>query len=245
MLAEVEEALPFDEPVHEYGFQLDGTLRGRWMRAYMQGRNKYDFNDDEYSVFDGRGRPLVPQVCVDFMTDTLERASGTWWTPRGEPPGRTVGKLDFDAFEGVDRTEMRRALGFVSFAKERPDAFEVLDDPERIELGDEAAFYTYLEEHLSDFALGDAILIKGKTPWDRRYVHFHSFFVYETDPITGMPIVIVGNAGRPTLRIWQTEVRRTPERAIVHRIRFKTPWLESIIGVKPLESAPPLAAGPD
>lgn len=245
MLAEVDEALPFDEPLHEYGFQLDGTLRGRWLDAYMKGRRTYDFNGDSYVVFDSKGRPIVPQVCVDFLTDTLERASGTWYAPRGELPGRTSGKLDFDAMEGVDRTEMRRAPGFVSFARPRADAFEVLDDPERIELGDEDAFYSYLEGHLSDFTLGDAILIKGKTPWDRRFVHFHSFFIYETDPITGMPIVILGNAGRPSLRVWQTEVRRTPKRAIVHRIRFTTPWLESIVAVAPLESAPPLAAGPD
>lgn len=245
MLDEVDEALPFDEPLHEFGFQLDGTLRGRWLEAYMQGRRKYEFNDDEYSVFDSKSRPIVPQVCVDFLTDTLERASGTWWAPRGDPPGRIVGRLYFDGMEGVDRTEMRRAPGFVSFAKERADAFEVLDVQEQVELGDEEAFYAYLEDHLSDFGLGDAILIKGKTPWDLHHVHFHSFFVYETDPVTGMPIVIVGNAGRPSLRIWQTEVRRTPKRAIVERIRFKTPWLESIVTTKPLESVPPLAAGPD
>lgn len=245
MLAEVDEALPFDEPRHEYGFQLDGTLRGRWLQAYTAGRRKYEFNRDEYLVFDAKGRPVVPEVCVDFLTDTLERASGTWFRPRGEPPGRILGKLDFDSIPGVDRTEMRRAPGFVAFAKERSDAFEVLDDPEQIELGDEDAFYAYLEAHLSDFTLGDAVLIKGKVPWDRRFVHFHSFFIYETDPVTGMPIVILGNAGRPTLRIWETEVRRTPKRAIVHRIRFKTPWLESIVAVEPLPSVPPLAAGPD
>jgi hypothetical protein len=60
-----------------------------------------------------------------------------------------------------------------------------------------------------------------------------------------MPMVIVGNAGRPSLRSWETEVRRTPKRAIVHRIRFKTEWLESIVGVRPLDWVPPLAAGPE
>lgn len=245
MLAEVDEALPFDEPIHEYGFQLDGTLRGRWIDAYSRGRQKYELHDDEYSVFDSKGRPLVPEVCVDFLTDTLERASGTWWAPRDEPRGRTTGKLDFDTMDEVDRVEMRRVPSFISFAKERPDAFDVLEDPERIELGEEDAFYGYLEEHSSDFARGDAVLIKGKTPWDRRYVHYHSFFVYESDPVTGMPIVILGNAGRPALRIWQTEARRTPKRAIVARIRFQTTWLEDIIAVKPLEGPPPLASGPD
>lgn len=245
MLAEVDEALPFDEPLHEYGFQLDGTLRGQWLRAYLGGQSKFDFKGDRYQVFDRKGRPLVPQVCVDFLTDTLERASGTWWEPRGETPGRTEGKLDFQSIEGVDATQFRRAPGFVSFAKGRPEAFEVFDDEKHIELGDEPAFFDYLEEHVSDFALGDAVLIKGKTPWDLRHVHFHSFFIYEKDPVTGMPIAILGNAGRPAIRIWETEVRRAPKRAIMHRIRFRTSWLESILRVKPLESPPPLAAGPD
>jgi len=245
MLAAVDEQLPFDEPRHEYGVQLDGMLRKRWVAAYLAGRDKYDFNGDEYHVFDPLGRPLVPEVCVDFLTDTLERASGTWWRPRGVPPGRDVGKLDFDSFVGEDRAEMRRAPEFIGFAKLQPDAFEVWDDPEQIELGNEDVLYAYLLEHARDFSNGDAILIKGKTPWDRVHVHFHSFFVYETDPVTGMPIVILGNAGRPKLRIWETEVRRTPKRVIVARIRFKTDWLESVVDVEPLESPPPLAAGAD
>jgi hypothetical protein len=245
LLAALDEALPFDEPRHEYGFQLDGTLRGKWLDAYMRGRDKYTFNGDEYRVFDPRGRPLVPEVCVDFLTDTLERASGAWWRSYGSPRGRTTGKLDFEALAGDKQIELRRAPGFIGFAKARPDAFEVLDDPERIELGDEEAFYAYLKAHLDDFTLGDAVLIKGKTPWDRVHVHFHSFFVYETDPVTGMPISILGNAGRPSLRVWETEVRRTPERAIVARIRFKTLWLEKILDVQPIEYVPPLAAGPE
>lgn len=243
MLAAVDEGLPFDEPRHEYGVQLDGMLRKEWTAAYLSGRDTYDFNGDEYEVFDAKGRPLVPEVCVDFVTDTLERASGTWWRSRGAPRGRDVGKLDFDALQGEQREEMRRAPDFIEYAKQNPDAFEVWDDLEPIELGDEDALYAYLQDHASDFAAGDAVLIKGKTPWDRVHVHFHSFFVYETDPVTGMPIAILGNAGHPKLRIWETEVRRTPKRVIVARIRFKTAWLQSIVDVKPLDSLPPLAAG--
>ena len=78
--------------------------------------------------------------------------------------------------------------------------FDVLDGDERIELGRKEKFFGYLEENADDFAPGDAVLIKGKTPWDPYHVHFHSFFVYESDPVTGMPLVVVGNAGRPSLR---------------------------------------------
>jgi len=244
MLAELDEALPFDEPLHEYGFQLDGTLRRRWMTAYMHRHDSYAFNGDRYQVFDTLGRPLAPEVCVDFLTDTLERATGTWFRPRGEAPGRRIGNLDFDAL-AEKRTEMRRVPGFVAFAKSRPDWFEVKDDTSHIELGDREAFFGYLADNVDDFAPGDAVLIKGKTPWDPVHVHFHSFFVYESDPVTGMPLVIVGNAGRPSLRSWETEVRRTPERSILHRIRIATSWLESVVGVEPLDFVPPLAAGPE
>jgi hypothetical protein len=118
-------------------------------------------------------------------------------------------------------------------------------DGKPIELGDRDAFFGYLAEHADDFSPGDAILIKGKTPWDPFHVHFHSFFIYESDPVTGMPLVVVGNAGRPSIRSWETEVRRTPKRSILHRIRFSTEWLESIASVQPLDSVPPLAAGPE
>jgi hypothetical protein len=245
MLAELDEALPFDEPLHEYGFQLDGTLRKKWNTAYLQRRDRFALNGDAYQVFDPKGRPLTPQVCVDFLTDTLERTSGTWFKPRGDKPGRAIGKLDFDALAGKDREELRRVPGFVAFARSHPDWFEVKDDTKHVELGDRKDFFAYLAANVDDFAPGDAILIKGKTPWDANHVHFHSFFVYESDPVTGMPIVVVGNAGRPTLRSWETEVKRTPARSIVHRIRFQTAWLEKIIGVEPLTQIPPLAAGPE
>ena len=243
MLSELDEALPFDEPLHEYGFQLDGMLRSRWLTAYLHRRDKFAFNGDSYRVFDTKGRPLAPEVCVDFLTDTLERAAGTWYEPRGATPARIVGKLDFDTLV-PDRMEMRRVPGFVTFVMEHPEWFDVQDAPSGVELGDRAAFFGYLADHVDDFAPGDAVLIKGKTPWDPTHVHFHSFFVYESDPVTGMPLVIVGNAGTPSLRSWETEVRRTPKRAILNRIRFSTEWLERVMSVEPLTSAPPLAAGP-
>jgi hypothetical protein len=245
MLAELDEALPFDEPLHEYGFQLDGLLRRKWLTAYRRGRDKFAFNGDSYRVFDPKGRPLTPEVCVDFLTDTLERTSGTRYRAHGELPGRIPGKLDFDTMQPAERLDLRRVPGFVDYAKSHPDWFEVKDDEANVPLGHRTAFFAYLAEHASDFAPGDAVLIKGKTPWDPVHVHFHSFFIYESDPVTGMPLVVVGNAGRPSLRSWETEVKRTPERSILHRIRLQTSWLESIMAVTPLDFVPPLAAGPE
>jgi hypothetical protein len=244
MLGELDEALPFDEPLHEYGFQLDGTLRRKWLSAYTRHADKFAFNGDAYQVYDPKGRPLTPQVCVDFLTDTLERAAGTQYRSRSEELGRTIGKLDFDTLV-EDRQGLRRVPGFIDFANGHPEWFEVMEGPVTLPMGNRDAFFAYLEEHVDDYTVGDAVLIKGKAPWDERHVHFHSFFVYERDPVTGMPLVVVGNAGRPSLRSWETEAKRTPKRGIFFRIRFKTEWLESIAGVAPLTTVPPLAAGPE
>lgn len=231
MLNEVAEKLPFDEPKREWGLQLDGKLRQNWRHAYLMQRASFAFNGDRYLVFDAQGRPIVPQVCVDFLTDTLERTSGTWWRGKDKPPGRDVGGLDFDAVAGSRRDELRRVPMFVDYAREQTTQFEVLDVPEaeRIPLGDQRRFINYLATHAADYQPGDIVVIRGPTPWDRRQQHYHSFFIYESDPITGIPIAVLGNAGRPTVRYWRVETQRTPRRTIWHRIRLKTEWLEAIV----------------
>jgi hypothetical protein len=241
MLAQIEEALPFDEPLTEVG-QQDGRLQPSWRWAYLQGKQGFRFNVDLYPIFDDRGRPLPPQVCVDFMLDTLERASGTWWRPRGQEPGKSRGALDFDDF---DRQKLRSMPAFVEFARSKPDWFELVT-PSPVPLGKLDRLADELTRHADDFESGDALIIFGKTPWDDRTPHYHSFFVYETDPLTGFPIAIVGNAGRPTIRVWKREAARTPKRALVWRIRPKLEWLESIVPAleDPALMPPPLVAGP-
>src|SRR5690606_11641206 len=78
---QIAEGLPFDEPKTEYG-QQDGKLRQEWLWAYRRGDSRFVFNEDQYHVFDARGRPRVPQVCIDFIRDTYERASGSWYQRR-------------------------------------------------------------------------------------------------------------------------------------------------------------------
>lgn len=231
MLEEVAEKLPFDEPRREWGLQLDGKLRQNWRHAYSLGRQSFALNGDRYFVFDAQGRPLVPQVCVDFLTDTLERTSGTWWRPKGLIPGRNLGRLDFDALTGQLRDELRRVPVFVDHARRHPEQFDVLDIPEseRIPMGDKARFLEYLESHRREYQPGDIVVIRGPTPWDRRQQHYHSFFIYENDPITGVPIAVLGNAGRPTVRYWRVETQRTPKRTFWHRLRLETEWLRHIV----------------
>lgn len=231
MLAEVSEKLPFDEPRREWGHQFDGKLRQNWRHAYLQGRESFAFNGDRYFVFNAERQPLVPQVCIDFLTDTLERASGTWWRDGKGEPGRYVGKLNFEDEVTIPREELRRVPMFVDYAKSKPDQFEVLDVPgkDRVPMGNHDKFVSYLAAHRADYQPGDIVVIRGPTPWDRRQMHYHSFFIYETDPMSGVPIAVLGNAGRPTVRYWRVETFRTPERSIWYRIRLTTPWLSSII----------------
>lgn len=229
---QVEEALPFDEPKTEVG-QQDGKLRQQWVWAYRYGRNDFDFNDDKYKVFDGRGRPRVPQVCIDFVTDTLERASGSWYRHRGEPRERIPGRLDFAAL-GIDNE--RSVESFIDFAKAHPDAFDVFELPgeERIPYARRAEFFAHLAAHRDRYRPGDIVTIYGMR--DDEKMHYHSFFVYDADPVTGAPSLVAANAGRPRVRPWEAEMQSAPKRSIRARIRPKLPWLTAVMA--PPESVP-------
>ena len=247
MLKEIDERLPFDEPYREFG-QQDGVLRQNWRDAYFAHRSQFELNRDTYYVYDQFGRPRVPQVCVDFLMDTFERVSGTWWAPSSEPPRRIVGKLDFQT---LDVEMLRRVPDFVDLARSRPEWFDVLDvqERDRVPFWRQAAFLKDVADHAHRYQPGDIVVIRGYTrferKWETRVMHYHSFFVYESDPITEFPMTIVGNAGQPSLRVWGTEMRRTPKRSIWHRLRPRLYWLEKIVEapVEPEPTPAPLSAG--
>jgi hypothetical protein len=235
MLEQIEESLPFDEPKTEDG-QQDGNLRPAWLFAYKSGWDSYEFNEDRYPVFDSRGRPRLPQVCVDFITDTLERASGTWFRERGLARERVKGQLDFNELA----LDNRRSVGrFVEFAEEHPAWFDVyrLDQEERVRFGRRKDFFAHLSEHADRYKTGDIIVIHGLKD-DNEY-HWHSFYVFDADPITGMPTLVAANAGRPRIRTWDAEMRNAPKRSIRMRVRPRLEWLESVLPVgSQLSSAP-------
>jgi hypothetical protein len=233
MRSELDEGLPFDEPKTEEG-QQDGQLRPAWQRAYLDGRDRYTFNDDQYWVFDDRGRPHVPEVCIDFVMDTLERSSGSWFRARGERRERVHGLLDFDAF-GLDN---RRSVGtFVTFAQAHPEWFDVSEvTPDaRVAFRDHAAFFSDIYAQRDEYRPFDIVTIFG--PRSDGKLHYHSFFVADRDPLTGMPIAVVANAGRPRIRSWENEMQNAPGRAILAHIRPKLPWLESHVAAEPSVSA--------
>jgi hypothetical protein len=104
----------------------------------------------------------------------------------------------------------------------------------------------YLVEHVADFIPGDMLIIGGYVPWDlHRYVHYHSFFIFESDPLTGMPLLLAGNPGSPSLRTWRTEMQRTPLRTFRVRVRPRPDWLAAAVVLEPPGEieAPTLAQG--
>jgi len=230
---EVDEGLPFDEPKTEDG-QQDGQLRPAWRRAYLEGRDSYTFNDDKYSVFDNRGRPHTPQVCIDFITDTLERASGGGFRARGEQPAYVRGRLDFDAFSLDNR---RSVETFVGFARSHPEWFELTQtEPEaRVPFRERTAFFRDIYARRDEYRPFDIVTIFGLRSDGK--LHYHSFFVADRDPVTGAPIAVVANAGRPRIRSWENELQNAPARAIFAHIRPKLPWLEQSLAPEPARNA--------
>jgi len=224
-----DEALPFDEPKTEDG-QEDGKLRPAWMWAYENGREQFEYNEDKYQVFDRKGRPRVPEVCIDFILDTLERTSGRWWRSRGEPRERLAGKLHF---EELGLRGRRSVEHFVDFAWDHPEWFDVyqLSPDERIPLQRRQEFWQHLYQHRDRYRPGDIVVIFGLR--DDEQNHYHSFFVVDADPITAMPTLVASNAGRPRIRAWQTEMSNAPRRSIWARVRARLEWLESVFDASP------------
>ena len=196
-------------------------------------------------MFDSAGRPHVPQVCIDFIVDTLERTSGTWWRARGQPRQRRVGGLDFNSFE----VENRRSVDvFLSFAESQPAWFEVnsWSHEQRVPFAQRTRFFDFLYDRRELFIPGDIVVIYGLR--DDGKMHYHSFFVVDSDPVTGMPTAVAANAGRPRVRCWETEMLSAPRRGIHARVRPRLGWYELLVGHDrtvaagevPSEQSPPI-----
>jgi hypothetical protein len=222
---QVDEALPFDEPKTEDG-QQDGHLRPEWRNAYLRGSSSYEFNGDRYSVFDSSGRPRPPQVCIDFILDTFERASGTWWQGRDLPRQRVLGRLRFEDTEIENRRSVER---FIEYARAHGEAFDVYEPAaeQRVPLRNRQQFFTTIYRARQHYRRGDVVAILG--PRDDDELHYHSFIIVEADPVSGMPTELAANAGRPRIRSWEGEMSNAPRRSIFARVRPRQLWLESFL----------------
>lgn len=207
--------LPFDEPRTEFG-QEDGKLRVAFTQAYREGRETYEFNGDRYYLFDRDGEVRLPEVCVDFITDAFDWATGGSWAKRGAGRQRVKGALHFASF-ALDNSRSVESLA--SFALAHPRWFDVLEfsPKERVRFAERSRFFKLVESKIPDFRLGDVLLINGLRD-DERY-HYHSFFIYELDPLTGAPILLAANAGPPQIRSWEGEMSSAPRRFLVYRLR--------------------------
>jgi hypothetical protein len=221
----VKEHLRFDEPLKEEG-QQDGSLRPLWRWAYDHGSFGYSFNGVGYAVFDQQGRPYPPQVCIDFVLDAYERASGTWFLPQKDVRKRTSGAIDFEKLTLENR---RSAAEFVNFSEANPTMFHTwnLAPFERIPFAQRTEFFAFLRENRDQFHAGDAIIIHGFKPDGQ--VHYHSFLIDQVDPISGMPTLLIGNAGRPRSQSWEGVMRSAPMRSIKHVISPQLSWLRKAL----------------
>lgn len=216
--AMVDEALPFDRPREVEGPDQDGTLRPYWLSAYLRGNHSFEVEDKTYAVFLPDGRPHPPQVCVDFVLDSFERAGGAWFTPRGDKPRRIEGELDFSDYDPENR---RGVLGFGKFAEEHPDLFEFrkFQGEERIPFANRDAFFAYLSDHTDLVRAGDVLAIQGIKRDNR--VHQHAILLEEVDPLTGFPSGLADQMKAPRRRTWEGIMAEAPKRSLLYRARPK------------------------
>jgi hypothetical protein len=230
----VKEDLPFDADTG----QTMGFLRAEWTRAYLKGWRKFDYEGKLRYIYNDDGQPTPPQVCIDFLTDTWERASGTWYAPANkvetekkgkfklEPkPERTKGGIDFDSLDIKNR---RSVAKFAEFTAQNHELFDVWSLPkdERFPFSERDRFFEYLHEKADMFRPGDMITLHGYKEGGRP--HYHSLIVLEQDPITGVITHVAGNAVFPREQTLEGIMYISPKRSIRDRIRVKDTWLEIV-----------------
>jgi hypothetical protein len=220
----VTEGMRFDRPLDEKGPDKDGQLRPAWMTAYLQGRTAFGWEGQSYPVYDGMGRAWPPEVCVDFVLDSFERAAGTWFRPQGEKAGRAAGRFTWAS----DVREVRGVIGFGERADKHPELFEVrrFAGRERTPFSERARFFAFLAESAGDIRAGDVVAIHGMKRDDR--IHQHAIFVERTDPITGFAYGLADQMRRPRRRTWEGIMAEAPKRSLLYRVHPKDGVFEAI-----------------
>lgn len=231
--AMVREEIPFDSGRD----QTNGFLRRDWRTAYLQGKTDFESGGRPYPVYTPEGKARPPQVCIDFLTDVIERATGTWYEPAkvvSAPSGKTrivpapkllEGGVNFDRMKIRNR---RSVVQFERFAKRNDELLDVWQPSkqERIKFEDRKAFFDFMRDRADMFRVGDMMFIHGVKHGGRP--HDHSLLVTETDPVTGVVTLIASNAVKPREQTLEGIMHISPERTLRTRIRVKRPWLEQI-----------------
>ncbi|MBI5532247.1 MAG: hypothetical protein HY898_06015 [Deltaproteobacteria bacterium] len=224
---QLDEALRFDRPEGVKHAELDGKMRPVWYDAYRRKQPYFSYDDVSYPVWDAKGRAWPPQVCVDLVLDTFERASGTWFTSKPDEPKRVVGGLDFDAYGIPNR---RAVLAFELFAKSKPDLFETtrFQGAERIPFSERAKFFDYLVEHADEFHPADVVAIQGRKK--DGLIHQHAILIESLDPITGFAYGLADQMKRPRRRTWEGIMAEAPLRSLLYRVHPTDRVFEAIVG---------------
>jgi hypothetical protein len=153
---------------------------------------------------------------VDFVLDSFERTSGTWFHPLGEHPKRERGRLDFSETGNDNR---RGVIPFGEFAGKHPELFDLIrfTGGERIPFGDRARFFAELEARGDDVRAGDIVAIQGKKADGK--IHQHAILVEWTDPVTGFAAGLADQMRRPRRRTWEGIMAEAPLRSLFYRVR--------------------------
>ncbi len=220
----VADGIRFDRPLEEKGPDRDGHLRPLWMTAYLQGRTAFEVDGRGYPVYDTLNRAWPPEVCVDFVLDSFERAAGTWFLPKGEKPGKTVGRFAWVS----DVRELRGVIGFGERAEKHPELFDVrrFKGNERVPFGERERFFKVLATNANDIQEGDVLAIHGLKRDDR--IHQHAIFVERKDPVTGFPFGLADQMKRPRRRTWEGVMAEAPKRSLLYRVHPKDVVFQSI-----------------
>ncbi|MBW2457905.1 MAG: hypothetical protein JRI68_25595 [Deltaproteobacteria bacterium] len=234
--AQVQEQIPFDVARAGTGDASDRfPLRARWLEAYDEGRRSFRLKGKRYPVYDAQGRPLVPQVCLEFAYDTWERASGTWYqgatratpkSPLQPQPKRVLGGLTIDAL-GIDNR--RRVSKFLDYADEHPETFDVWHTPseDRVTFAKHGRFFATLAKHADQFRRGDLLIVSRLKQTSR--ARYHTMIVIEIDPFVGIPTLVAGNAAKPRIQTIDGVMQISPRRYLKMRIRPQPGWLDQAV----------------
>jgi hypothetical protein len=231
---QLKESLPFDRPREEETADLDGNLRPNWRWAFERGQSWFSFEEKSYPVYDTEGRPHPPQVCVDFVLDSFERAAGTWFQKTAGGNTRVIGRLDFDQ-KGIKNR--RSVLAFEKFAQENPAVFTHarFAPEERIPFGERERFFAFLTENADRFRPGDIVAIQGLKADGK--IHQHAILIEDTDPVTGFPDALADQMKRPRRRTWEGIMAEAPLRSLLFHVRPTDPILLSLADESNVEVA--------
>jgi hypothetical protein len=224
------EQIRFDRPLDEKGPDKDGQLRPAWMTAYLQGRTSFNWDDRTYPVYDTQGRAWPPMVCVDFVLDSFERAGGSWFRPKADKPGKTLGRFTWID----DMRQVRGVIGFGERAEKHPELFEVrrFAGRERIPFSERVRFFQFLTDHADEIRPGDVVAIHGMKRDDR--IHQHAIFVERTDPITGFAYGLADQMRRPRRRSWEGIMAEAPKRSLLFRVHPRDAIFTAIDPAEPV-----------